>query len=130
MLSCMHVYTVSFFFFNDTATTEIYTLSLHDALPIYAHRLVERPCAGGQRVLLPDAVVGPKTARVCTVRRSLGLEQRGGFGSGDGPRLAKGAGCLQDELDAQRSILQHQQSEPGESFWLAASHLVGIDKSH
>src|SRR3712207_7352886 len=26
------------FFFNDTATTEIYTLSLHDALPIYAAR--------------------------------------------------------------------------------------------
>jgi len=25
---------VFFFFFNDTATTEIYTLSLHDALPI------------------------------------------------------------------------------------------------
>src|SRR2546427_505127 len=28
-----------FFFFNDTATTEIYTLSLHDALPILAHAL-------------------------------------------------------------------------------------------
>src|SRR5438270_2264799 len=27
-----------FFFFNDTATTEIYTLSLHDALPIYRGR--------------------------------------------------------------------------------------------
>src|SRR5215204_7538163 len=27
-----------FFFFNDTATTEIYTLSLHDALPILASR--------------------------------------------------------------------------------------------
>src|SRR3712207_8837719 len=27
---------VFFFFFNDTATTEIYTLSLHDALPIWA----------------------------------------------------------------------------------------------
>src|SRR3712207_9178804 len=27
-----------FFFFNDTATTEIYTLSLHDALPILAAR--------------------------------------------------------------------------------------------
>src|ERR1035438_7866427 len=26
------------FFFNDTATTEIYTLSLHDALPIYENR--------------------------------------------------------------------------------------------
>src|SRR5258708_33026273 len=35
---------VSFFFFNDPATTEIYTLSLHDALPISHHRhpLVER----------------------------------------------------------------------------------------
>src|ERR1043165_10265746 len=30
--------TPCFFFFNDTATTEIYTLSLHDALPIYALR--------------------------------------------------------------------------------------------
>src|SRR5207249_11783072 len=30
----------SFFFFNDTATTEIYTLSLHDALPIYFGRRV------------------------------------------------------------------------------------------
>src|SRR3712207_6922517 len=28
--------TAIFFFFNDTATTEIYTLSLHDALPIFA----------------------------------------------------------------------------------------------
>src|SRR2546426_4498097 len=32
MLSCSAI--SSFFFFNDTATTEIYTLSLHDALPI------------------------------------------------------------------------------------------------
>src|SRR2546429_2692243 len=32
----MHSLTYSyFFFFNDTATTEIYTLSLHDALPIF-----------------------------------------------------------------------------------------------
>src|SRR2546427_8183439 len=29
-----HASSLSFFFFNDTATTEIYTLSLHDALPI------------------------------------------------------------------------------------------------
>src|SRR2546427_4248566 len=31
----------SFFFFNDTATTEIYTLSLHDALPISGHGVLE-----------------------------------------------------------------------------------------
>src|SRR5688572_32314865 len=29
-----------FFFFNDTATTEIYTLSLHDALPIYDNETI------------------------------------------------------------------------------------------
>src|SRR2546426_10297877 len=42
-----------FFFFNDTATTEIYTLSLHDALPICAARdiaPVVRRC--GDRALL------------------------------------------------------------------------------
>ena len=32
-----------FFFFNDTATTEIYTLSLHDALPILCHGVCHSP---------------------------------------------------------------------------------------
>src|SRR5216683_4989526 len=45
-----------FFFFNDTATTEIYTLSLHDALPISADRLHDilacQPAA--QAVIDPD----------------------------------------------------------------------------
>src|SRR5258705_4890308 len=38
------LFTLMFFFFNDTATTEIYTLSLHDALPISdaRHVLEER----------------------------------------------------------------------------------------
>src|SRR3712207_8527670 len=39
----MYVSSCCNFFFNDTATTEIYTLSLHDALPISAvDRIVER----------------------------------------------------------------------------------------
>src|SRR3712207_7977745 len=37
-------------FFNDTATTEIYTLSLHDALPIYPVRVVLPDQPGGPRV--------------------------------------------------------------------------------
>src|SRR5258708_29896373 len=48
-----------FFFFNDTATTEIYTLSLHDALPIsrlsaLEHKELEVPAiiAGGDAPLL------------------------------------------------------------------------------
>src|SRR3712207_8023716 len=36
----------AFFFFNDTATTEIYTLSLHDALPICSAAVAPPPGAG------------------------------------------------------------------------------------
>src|SRR5215813_15575172 len=41
-----------FFFFNDTATTEIYTLSLHDALPIYLLAERRRDVAGSQSAYL------------------------------------------------------------------------------
>src|SRR5437660_2823980 len=37
LLSPFYLFFLIFFFFNDTATTEIYTLSLHDALPISDH---------------------------------------------------------------------------------------------
>src|SRR3712207_7209152 len=51
----------SFFFFNDTATTEIYTLSLHDALPIYRQRAVRRvehePRARGGEVQSRDQLL-------------------------------------------------------------------------
>src|SRR3712207_9019095 len=54
------------FFFNDTATTEIYTLSLHDALPISVRALRARsdpisrgPCAGCGRSPRAERVPGP-----------------------------------------------------------------------
>src|SRR3712207_7893868 len=46
------------FFFNDTATTEIYTLSLHDALPIFLaqqNRTLEQLADDSDRVLAPLA---------------------------------------------------------------------------
>src|SRR6266478_3403565 len=39
----LELFCYAFFFFNDTATTEIYTLSLHDALPIS----IDRQCSSG-----------------------------------------------------------------------------------
>ena len=44
-ITCWTIYT--FFFFNDTATTEIYTLSLHDALPIYTQLRLQWQCKSG-----------------------------------------------------------------------------------
>src|SRR5712664_4649132 len=43
-----------FFVFNDTATTEIYTLSLHDALPILPRRCA-RSCRPGRRRSFPGS---------------------------------------------------------------------------
>src|SRR3712207_7153186 len=54
-----------FFFFNDTATTEIYTLSLHDALPIFGRR------RAGRQAL--QARPGPRAERR---RRPQGLRGR------------------------------------------------------
>src|SRR2546430_17152500 len=50
-----------FFFFNDTATTEIYTLSLHDALPISGWRLWALPGVRRQDPVL--LLHRPETAR-------------------------------------------------------------------
>src|SRR3712207_6876183 len=54
------------FFFNDTATTEIYTLSLHDALPIFVG-------AGhlGDDVASGVVVVGDAEGRAATARRRV-----------------------------------------------------------
>src|SRR5260221_4863382 len=49
MLSLQDSLCVFFFFFNDTATTEIYTLSLHDALPISFGRSYGDCCRAEQR---------------------------------------------------------------------------------
>src|SRR5256885_5529560 len=65
-----------FFFFNDTATTEIYTLSLHDALPISdcggalgrCDRSAHRNDGGGRRSAARRAVRGAR--RRCDRRRA------------------------------------------------------------
>src|SRR3712207_7593428 len=53
------------FFFNDTATTEIYTLSLHDALPIFEARRV-----GGEQI--------PPAYRLALREGEEGRQNRGG----------------------------------------------------
>src|SRR3712207_7386970 len=75
MRSSFLVSLVLFFFFNDTATTEIYTLSLHDALPILAPH-------GVGDVHGDAAVAAGRQARVRRgdheARAALGARHRGG----------------------------------------------------
>src|SRR3712207_7201408 len=65
-----------FFFFNDTATTEIYTLSLHDALPIFQHHRLERVEAGWQRHDLRARHPDPLSHRAVERWRSDELDMR------------------------------------------------------
>src|SRR3712207_9445424 len=59
------------FFFNDTPTTEIYTLSLHDALPISALALGVGPFAavGGAAAAPGDAATYSETATVSAAKK-------------------------------------------------------------
>src|SRR5256885_3885741 len=65
LLSCLLLSRLSvlffFFFFNDTATTEIYTLSLHDALPISVVHNAQRKTQNG---------LGQATRRAPGIRRT------------------------------------------------------------
>src|SRR5258706_2117331 len=64
-----------FFFFNDTATTEIYTLSLHDALPISRGGVFQaRACAFFQqkcRQPAPRSSGGPRSEEHTSELQSL-----------------------------------------------------------
>src|SRR5260370_41722911 len=66
---------LSFFFFNDTATTEIYTLSLHDALPISAPAMIigmlmARPRINSESWPLAAAATAITLSRLMTMSRS------------------------------------------------------------
>src|SRR3989449_5911814 len=84
---------MSFFFFNDTATTEIYTLSLHDALPI-SRRPPVRPRRGrfrGDQAARGRAGHGDRRDRCDAASRSArDGSGGGGRGGGGGPPPLRG----------------------------------------
>src|SRR3712207_7241163 len=65
--------TATVFFFNDTATTEIYTLSLHDALPIWGGA---RPARRSRLRGLPEDLGWPRRAHLRADRAALDLHRR------------------------------------------------------
>src|SRR5947209_20486507 len=98
----MFFYSFFFFFLNDTATTEIYTLSLHDALPIF---LVDDGRVQGV------VAVDVKTGRIDAVAAKAVILCTGGCGrvfpfttnanikNGDGMALAYRAGAPLKDME-------------------------------
>src|SRR2546422_8521781 len=88
-----HTFALFFFFFNDTATTEIYTLSLHDALPISDHAGARAPpgaalrgesASGGRAVRDrragdPRSGAAPRQRAVVQDRKSTRLNSSHGY---------------------------------------------------
>src|SRR3712207_8371553 len=83
-----------FFFFNDTATTEIYTLSLHDALPILADQ---------RRDAAHQAEEGRDLDRARPVRQ----HHRGGREIGE----AGGGGARAGEIDRKSTRLNSRHAK-------------------
>src|SRR2546430_11224405 len=93
---------ITFFFFNDTATTEIYTLSLHDALPIWSFW------------------------RRVTGRRVL-LRLPGAIGSGGGTRVRGGADAPTDRRPAPEAGRGCRATRPGPGRGRGACRALGRD---
>src|SRR3712207_8335679 len=92
-MSLVLCYSSSCFFFNDTATTEIYTLSLHDALPIYAQ-------------VTPSRENGATSARR-TVRAGTGSEAPPTGSVGSIRTSAAGAGSDTEDRKSTRLNSSH-----------------------
>src|SRR5256885_11268935 len=108
-----------FFFFNDTATTEIYTLSLHDALPIYQRKLrcrhgaaavIVRMDAEGERLAVAEVAMAPLDLVGVDVR---GAHLDGGRQVEDDSVLATGPPDVHHRL---ADLLCEIQLRAGEAF--------------
>src|SRR2546428_9401221 len=114
---------MSFFFFNDTATTEIYTLSLHDALPICPDHLrgAGEDLGGHPRGPAPETTYPPcrpvrprqdddcrQAGEVLPEERTLRRPRRGGRPPARGVRSAQTARGAD-----QRAVLRGADGEGG-----------------
>src|SRR3989442_7608549 len=84
---------VVFFFFNDTATTEIYTLSLHDALPISSRNAPPASVRATWR-LSRSRSVAPNSASSCLIWRLSGGDRKSTRLNSSHVRISYAVFCL------------------------------------
>src|SRR6266478_501130 len=126
-----------FFFFNDTATTEIYTLSLHDALPIsdLVERLVPRhpgELTGALRTRAAQRMHQPiGMVNTLGIARDLGADHAGGIALQLGAAHPADTGTI-DHLDIQRAgrrTIVRTGGMPDVDFGLVVHTPIGTIKS-
>src|SRR2546425_13005775 len=115
-----------FFFFNDTATTEIYTLSLHDALPIYV-LVAEGEAQEGRRVHPRGADLGPEV-QVRAGRPTAGPDRPEGLTALDTLALADGHRVeVEVEGVETEAVVEHDQA-PGEEEFVDEGHAARVGR--
>src|SRR3989441_10160173 len=104
-----------FFFFNDTATTEIYTLSLHDALPIWTRVRVHLGTAEVLARVVQVRSIGPGERGLVRLVLERPLVARGGDRfvlRAVSPGTPIGGGVGAEPLPAPRPRPRHRGSPP------------------
>src|SRR6266404_4248430 len=119
---------VFFFFFNDTATTEIYTLSLHDALPISIGSSEGKPCEADGRGRACHPLCVQQTRKNAADAEGIG---RGcGFAQRVEPRAAArtlARGCVEiASCNGRRPRVRRQDATPA----VTAGPLAGARRVH
>src|SRR2546430_7162055 len=103
-----------FFFFNDTATTEIYTLSLHDALPIFSARIAARGLDRSCRTF-------------CSAARSSSIRAAIGTGPGSEDRKSTRLNSSHSQISYAVFCLKKKKLKKDfKSLEMARTHQAGI----
>src|SRR5690348_18096298 len=108
-------YPVLSFFFNDTATTEIYTLSLHDALPISAGEGVGLAGGGHIHERLIDRVAQDGSV---------------GHGEGNQPRSEEHTSELQSPVHLVCRLLLEKKKKNNKKLKMMSTNIVSYSVSH
>src|SRR2546422_3524710 len=107
-----------FFFFNDTATTEIYTLSLHDALPISFRRVTQERAAASQLHRY-----GPRgSLHFCAARKGAERSDRAGRRDRKSTRLNSSHGYISYAVFCLKKKKKLKEENNAEVEWEGYRH--------
>src|SRR5688572_31026469 len=91
-----------FFFFNDTATTEIYTLSLHDALPILRSAALTICCPLRTMVCASRTIL---TSCLCEVKTTSSVDRKSTRLNSSHSQISYAVFCLKKKKKKNKKIL-------------------------